>query len=86
MTFLKIGMFGLSTLGSFQLIRGITKDKIDLFFLPSLTIAIQVTILFFCWNLKSFTRSIRADISRRIDCINNEFVEEQRSKFCERLC
>ena len=40
-------MFGLSTLGSFQLIRGITKDKIDLFFLPSLTIAIQVTILFF---------------------------------------
>ena len=47
MTFLKIGMFGLSTLGSFQLVRGITKDKIDLFFLPSLTIAIQVTILFF---------------------------------------
>ncbi len=47
MAFLKIGLFGLSTVGSFQLIRKISKDKVDLFFLPSLTIAIQVTILFF---------------------------------------
>jgi len=47
MAFLKIGLFGLSTLGSFQLIRKISKDKVDLYFLPSLTIAIQVTILFF---------------------------------------
>ena len=79
-------MFGLSTLGSFQLIRGITKDKIDLFFLTKFDDCYSGNDSIFCWNLKSFTRSIRADISRRIDCINNEFVEEQRSKFCERLC
>ena len=47
MTFLRIGLFGLSTLGSFQLIRRISKDKVDRFFLPSVTIAVQVTILFF---------------------------------------
>ena len=47
LTILKITMFGLSTLGTFQLIRKISNDKIDVYFLPSLTIAIQVTILFF---------------------------------------
>ena len=47
MTFLKIGLFGLSTLGTFQLVRRISKDRIDVYFLPSLTIAIQVAILFF---------------------------------------
>ena len=47
MTFIKIVLFGLSTLGSFQLIRKISNDKISIYFLPSLTIALQVTILFF---------------------------------------
>ncbi len=47
MTYIKFGLFGLSTLGFFQLIRRLTKDKIDLFFLPALTIAVQITILFF---------------------------------------
>lgn len=47
LTIFKFGLFGLSTLGTFQLIRKISNDKIDVYFLPSLTIAIQTTILFF---------------------------------------
>ena len=47
MTLIKLGLFGLSTLGSFQLLRIICNDKINIYFLPSLTIALQVTVLFF---------------------------------------
>lgn len=47
MTLIKLGLFGLSTLGSFQIIRKICNDKINIYFLPSLTIAFQVTVLFF---------------------------------------
>lgn len=47
MTLIRMGLFGLSTLGSFELIRRAANNKVDLFFLPSLTIALQVTILFF---------------------------------------
>lgn len=47
MTLIKLGLFGLSTLGSFQLLRKICNDKINIYFLPSLTIALQVTVLFF---------------------------------------
>ena len=47
MTLIKMGLFGLSTLGSFELVRKATNNKVDIYFLPSLTIAIQTTILFF---------------------------------------
>ena len=47
MTLIRMGLFGLSTLGFFELIRRAANNKVDLFFLPSLTIALQVTILFF---------------------------------------
>ena len=43
---LKLLLFVISTIGSFELIRRISNDKVNIYFLPSLTIAIQVTILF----------------------------------------
>lgn len=53
MVFPRLFLFGISTVGSFEWIRKISKDKVNLYFLPSLTIAIQVTILFMAglWNL-----------------------------------
>ena len=44
---LKLVLFGLSSLGAWELLRLICKDRIDIHFLPSLAIAIQVTVLFF---------------------------------------
>ena len=46
MLILKLSLFGISTIGSFELIRKACDDKVDIYFLPSLTIAIQVTFLF----------------------------------------
>ncbi len=46
MVFVKLFLLGISTLGSLELIRKICDDKVDIYFLPSLTIAIQVTFLF----------------------------------------
>ena len=42
--FIKLLVFGVSNLGFWELIR--RNSKIDKYFLPSLTIAIQVTVLF----------------------------------------
>ena len=46
MVLLRLFLFLISTLGSFEWIRKVSNDKVNLYFLPSLTIAIQVTILF----------------------------------------
>lgn len=46
MIVLKLAIFGLSSIGSFELIRRISGDKINIYFLPSLTVAIQVTLLY----------------------------------------
>ena len=46
MVILRLGLFGISTLGFFELIRKASNDRVSIYFLPSLTIAIQVTILF----------------------------------------
>jgi hypothetical protein len=43
---LKLLLFVISTIGSFELIRRISNNKVNIYFLPSLIIAIQVTILF----------------------------------------
>ena len=43
---LKLLLFFISTIGSFELIRKVSDDKVSIYFLPSLTIAIQVTVLF----------------------------------------
>lgn len=53
MTLLKFLFFALSTLGSFELLRMAGADKIRIHFLPSLTIAAQVSVLFLAglWNL-----------------------------------
>ncbi len=47
MTLIRIVLFCIATLGSFELLRLASRDKINLYFLPGLTIAIQATILFF---------------------------------------
>ena len=59
MTFINMALFGLSTLGSFQIIRKICDDKINIYFLPSLTIALQVTILFFAGILNLLPEASR---------------------------
>jgi len=59
MTLIKLALFGFSTLGSFEFIRKTAKDKVDLFFLPSLTIALQVTILFFAGILNLLPEASR---------------------------
>lgn len=46
MVLLRLFLFGISTFGSFELIRKVCNDKVNIYFLPSLTIAIQVSILF----------------------------------------
>lgn len=43
---LRLSLFGISTIGSFELIRKACGEKVNIYFLPSLTIAIQVTLLF----------------------------------------
>ena len=43
---LKSLLFVISTIGSFELIRKVSDDKVNIYFLPSLTIAIQVSVLF----------------------------------------
>ena len=47
MAFIRLVLFCIATLGSFELLRIASKDEINIYFLPSLTIAIQTTILFF---------------------------------------
>lgn len=53
MTLIKLLLFALSTLGSFELLRMAGRDQIQIHFLPSLTIGVQVSVLFFAglWNL-----------------------------------
>ena len=46
MSIIKLFLFCISTLGSFEWIRIISKDKVNIYFLPSLTIAVQITFLF----------------------------------------
>lgn len=46
MLFLRLCLFGISTLGTFELIRKACNGKVGIYFLPSLTIAIQLTVLF----------------------------------------
>ena len=42
----KLFLFALSSLGSFELIRAVTGDRVNRCFLPSMTIAFQVSVLF----------------------------------------
>lgn len=53
MTFVKLFFFALSTLGTFELLRLAGRGQIQTHFLPSLTIAAQVSVLFLAglWNL-----------------------------------
>ena len=53
MTTGKLFFFALSTLGSFELLRMVGGNKIQIYFLPSLTIAVQVSVLLLAglWNL-----------------------------------
>ena len=53
MTLVKLFFFALSTLGTFELLRLAGRDRIQTHFLPSLTIAVQVSVLFLAglWNL-----------------------------------
>ena len=46
MLLVRLCLFGISSLGTFELLRKVCWDKIGIYFLPSLTIAIQVTALF----------------------------------------
>ncbi len=46
MVLLRFFLFGMSTIGTFELIRKACNDKVNIYFLPSLTIAIQVSVLF----------------------------------------
>lgn len=46
MVFVRLFLFVISTIGFFELIRKACADKVDIYFLPSLTIAIQVVFLF----------------------------------------
>ena len=46
MVLLRLLLFFISTIGSFELIRKACDDKVNIYFLPSLTIAIQVSVLF----------------------------------------
>ena len=43
---LKLLLFVISTVGTFELIRKVSGDEVNIYFLPSLTIAIQVCVLF----------------------------------------
>lgn len=45
-TLIKIVLFFISTLGTFELLRNLSREGINRYFLPSLTIAVQITILF----------------------------------------
>ncbi len=53
MTLVKLFFSALSTLGSFELLRLAGRDRIQTHFLPSLTTAVQVSVLFLAglWNL-----------------------------------
>lgn len=53
MTTGKLFFFALSTLGFFELLRMVGGNKIQIYFLPSLTIAVQVSVLLLAglWNL-----------------------------------
>lgn len=46
MAVVKLLLFAISTLGSFEIIRAVTRDKMNRCFLPSMTIALQVSALF----------------------------------------
>ena len=43
---LRLLLFGISTVGTFELIRKVSGDEVNIYFLPSLTVAIQVSVLF----------------------------------------
>ena len=43
---LRLLLFVISTVGTFELIRKVSGDEVNIYFLPSLTIAIQVCVLF----------------------------------------
>ena len=45
-TLIKIVLFFISTLGTFELLRNLSREGINRYFLPSLTVAVQVTVLF----------------------------------------
>lgn len=58
MTFLKLFLFVLSSLGSFELLRLALKDGVNTYWLPSLTIAVQVTVLFFAGLLNLLPEAV----------------------------
>lgn len=60
MTLTRLFLFFLSSLGSFELLRLICKEKLDSYFLPSLTVAIQVTLLFFAGILNLLPETVWA--------------------------
>lgn len=81
MVYLKLLLFAFSSLGSFQLIRKLTKDTVDIHFLPSLTIAIQVTILFFAGILNLlYEFSLILYITGLVSLFIN-FINDKRMKF-----
>lgn len=45
-TLIRIILFYISTLGTFELLKDLSKEGINRYFLPSLTVAVQITILF----------------------------------------
>ena len=55
MAILRLILFAFSTLGTFELIRFVSRDKVNIYFLPSLTIAFQVSFLFIA-GLLNFLR------------------------------
>ena len=55
MTLIKLLLFALSTLGFFELLRMAGRDQIQIHFLPSLTIGVQVSVLFFAFSPDSGT-------------------------------
>ena len=57
---LKLLLFVISTFGTFELIRKISGDEVNIYFLPSLTAAIQVCVLFLAGLLNLLPEAVYA--------------------------
>ena len=60
MVLVRLLLFFISTIGSFELIRKASDDKVSIYFLPSLTIAIQVSVLFMAGLLNLLPEAVIA--------------------------
>ena len=57
---LRLMLFVISTVGTFELIRKVSGDEVNIYFLPSLTVAIQVCVLFLAGLLNLLPEAVYA--------------------------